>query len=153
MTSKDVTPTDMWTDHNGEERLRLQAEVKRLTTDRDRWKERHDRERAAHAKNLIEQQKCERERDELAQRGKGDMTEMACGHFRADRMGREDQAVGVCDMTEKQLGEGFAFFRWHGFQFPGYSGGPYCEHCLDLWRRRAWTFFQVGWNAPWSYTE
>jgi hypothetical protein len=43
----------------------LADETERLTRDRDLWKERHDRERAAHAKNLTEQQKCEAERDRL----------------------------------------------------------------------------------------
>ena len=41
------------------------AEIERLIRDRNLWKERHDRERAAHAKNLTEQQKCEAERDRL----------------------------------------------------------------------------------------
>ena len=41
------------------------AEIERLTRDRDLWKERHDRERAAHAKNLTEQQRVEAERDRL----------------------------------------------------------------------------------------
>lgn len=41
------------------------ALIQRLTKDRDLWKERHDRERAAHAKNLTEQQKVEAERDRL----------------------------------------------------------------------------------------
>ena len=41
------------------------AAFDRLTKDRDLWKERHDRECAAHAKNLGEQQKVEAERDRM----------------------------------------------------------------------------------------
>ena len=40
-------------------------EGKQLRRERDQWEERHNRERAAHAKNLTEQQKCEAERDRL----------------------------------------------------------------------------------------
>lgn len=47
--------------------LYLRAEIERLTRDRDLWKERHDRERAAHAKNLTEQQKVKAERDRLSE--------------------------------------------------------------------------------------
>jgi hypothetical protein len=45
--------------------LYLRVQIEQLTRERDLWKERHDRERAAHAKNLTEQQKCEAERDRL----------------------------------------------------------------------------------------
>jgi len=44
---------------------RIVDEMARVARDRDLWKERHDRERAAHAKNLTEQQKVEAQRDRL----------------------------------------------------------------------------------------
>jgi len=50
-------------DYTDKAMLSAAEEIERLTRDRDLWKERHDRERAAHAKNLTEQQKCEGERD------------------------------------------------------------------------------------------
>lgn len=43
----------------------LRDDLRKVTRDRDLWKERHDRERAAHAKNLTEQQKVEAERNRL----------------------------------------------------------------------------------------
>lgn len=43
----------------------VKSATEQLVRERDLWKERHDRERAAHAKNLTEQLKVETERNRL----------------------------------------------------------------------------------------
>ena len=99
----------LWPDANVEERLRLLAEIERLTRDRDLWKERHDRERAAHAKNLTEQQKCELERaqlrialDALLERYVDLVNCGDCGNWDPEGEGEVQQARAALQLVDAQ---------------------------------------------------